>query len=165
MQRVARRAIESADIVLCCALAPPWSRMTALSTGDPPALLRILTKADLHPEACCPMGVLRTSAVTGAGLDQLRRRIAERVLERRTARGAELLPISRRAQEALRVAVESLEQAAGLAESGPSERALDAPELVAAALRRALDALGSVSGRVTSDDVLGLVFSRFCIGK
>ena len=39
------------------------------------------------------------------------------------------------------------------------------PELAAGLLRAALDALGSVAGPVHPDDVLGLVFSRFCIGK
>jgi tRNA modification GTPase len=38
-------------------------------------------------------------------------------------------------------------------------------ELVALELRHALDALGEIVGSVTSDDVLGRVFSRFCIGK
>ena len=42
---------------------------------------------------------------------------------------------------------------------------IDAPELVAAALRAALDRLGEVSGAIPPDDVLGRLFSSFCIGK
>ena len=42
---------------------------------------------------------------------------------------------------------------------------IDAPELVAAALRTALDRLGEVSGAIPPDDVLGRLFSSFCIGK
>ena len=38
-------------------------------------------------------------------------------------------------------------------------------EIIASALRSALDALGEVSAPMHPDDVLGLVFSRFCIGK
>jgi len=38
-------------------------------------------------------------------------------------------------------------------------------ELVAAHLRAGLDALGSIGGSVTPDDVIGLVFARFCVGK
>jgi tRNA modification GTPase len=38
-------------------------------------------------------------------------------------------------------------------------------ELLALELREALDALGGVLGQVTPDDVLGKVFSSFCIGK
>ena len=43
---------------------------------------------------------------------------------------------------------------------GPSS-----PELVASMLRAALDALGSIAGAYSVDDVLGLVFGSFCIGK
>ena len=39
------------------------------------------------------------------------------------------------------------------------------PELLAAELRLALDELGQVLGQVTPDDVLGRIFSSFCIGK
>jgi tRNA modification GTPase len=38
-------------------------------------------------------------------------------------------------------------------------------ELVALDLREALDALGSVTGRISPDDLLGRIFSAFCIGK
>ncbi len=41
----------------------------------------------------------------------------------------------------------------------------DVPELAAADLRAALDAVGSVVGSVTPDDVLGRIFGAFCIGK
>jgi tRNA modification GTPase len=37
--------------------------------------------------------------------------------------------------------------------------------LIAAELREALDALGAILGQITPDDVLGRIFSSFCIGK
>ncbi|NUQ67170.1 MAG: tRNA uridine-5-carboxymethylaminomethyl(34) synthesis GTPase MnmE, partial [Phycisphaerales bacterium] len=40
-----------------------------------------------------------------------------------------------------------------------------APELVAAGLRRALDLVGELAGRLTPDEVLGRIFAGFCIGK
>jgi tRNA modification GTPase len=55
-----------------------------------------------------------------------------------------------------------------LAEAGAelaAARAEAAPELVAARLRSALDRLGEVSGAIPPDEVLGRIFSRFCIGK
>jgi tRNA modification GTPase len=39
------------------------------------------------------------------------------------------------------------------------------PELLAMDLRDALDQLGSILGQVTTDDLLGRIFSTFCIGK
>jgi len=41
----------------------------------------------------------------------------------------------------------------------------DSPELIASSLRAALDALGEVTGRISPDDVIGRIFSTFCIGK
>jgi tRNA modification GTPase len=41
----------------------------------------------------------------------------------------------------------------------------DAAELIAADLREALDSLGGILGQITPDDVLGRIFSSFCIGK
>ena len=41
----------------------------------------------------------------------------------------------------------------------------DGAELVALELRHALDALGEIAGTISSDDLLGRIFSRFCIGK
>jgi tRNA modification GTPase len=39
------------------------------------------------------------------------------------------------------------------------------PALAAIELREALDALGEIPGRVDTEDLLGVIFSRFCIGK
>jgi tRNA modification GTPase len=61
-------------------------------------------------------------------------------------------------------AAEWIVRAIDAAGDGPGP-AVARPELVADALRGALDSLGEVTGEVTPDDVLGLVFSRFCIGK
>jgi len=62
------------------------------------------------------------------------------------------------------------EKAAGLqrpaaaepADTPPSSGAL---ELLAEELRLAHDALGEITGQFTADDLLGEIFSRFCIGK
>ncbi len=41
----------------------------------------------------------------------------------------------------------------------------EAPEIIAFELREALQALGEVTGRIDVEEVLGAIFSRFCIGK
>lgn len=43
--------------------------------------------------------------------------------------------------------------------------AADGPELIAEQLRLAHDALGEITGTVSADDLLGHIFSTFCVGK
>lgn len=64
-----------------------------------------------------------------------------------------------RCRRSLELAQESLKRGVALAELGDGE------ELVAAELRMALDDLGAIIGEVHSDDILGEIFRRFCIGK
>ena len=57
-----------------------------------------------------------------------------------------------------------VEARALLAGAAPGEGAAE-PELVAASLRGALEALESIAGRFEPDEVLGRIFASFCIGK
>ena len=59
--------------------------------------------------------------------------------------------------------LEALASAAGYLKA--AERQLDRPELFAEELRNAQEALNSIMGEFTADDLLGEIFSRFCIGK
>jgi tRNA modification GTPase len=100
--------------------------------------------------------VLACSSVTGAGLVDLVEALSEHVASISARRGAPHLVRGRAQLEAL-VARLRVAHAVALEEEGA--------ELVALELRHALDALGEIVGSVTSDDLLGRVFSRFCIGK
>jgi tRNA modification GTPase len=62
--------------------------------------------------------------------------------------------------EALREAATHLARATAHIEAGAPPL-----ELFAEELREAQDALSSITGEFTSDDLLGVIFSRFCIGK
>jgi tRNA modification GTPase len=64
-----------------------------------------------------------------------------------------------RHQEALERACESLVQARA------SVTAAMADELVAVDMRAAADALGEITGVITTDEILEQIFSTFCIGK
>ena len=64
-----------------------------------------------------------------------------------------------RASESLRAAQQSVDFALDAAKNGLGE------ELVAAEIRQALEGLGTVVGTVYTDDILDLVFGKFCIGK
>lgn len=61
--------------------------------------------------------------------------------------------------ESVREAIDSLERARGAIERGMEH------ELVAVDLRDALDSLGEIVGHVSTEDILGQIFSEFCVGK
>ena len=71
------------------------------------------------------------------------------------------MALTLRQRRALLDARQSLSQASSLL----SHQETTQLELVALELRTALDHLGSISGEIVTEDVLGRIFSRFCIGK
>jgi tRNA modification GTPase len=123
-------------------------------------VVTVLNKCDLgeHPEWSEQPGV-RISCNSGEGLDELRRAIREALDLGEADWGEHAVAINTRHRDCLRRADESLETAAVLLESGA------APELAALELRGALEALGEISGKIDTEEILGAIFSRFCIGK
>ena len=100
------------------------------------------------------------SARSGAGLDGLREKLLAIAGWGRDT-GAESVFLAReRHLDALARAAEHLDEASRLAALG--DRQLD---LFAEELRLAGDALGEITGELSADDLLGLIFGRFCIGK
>jgi len=97
------------------------------------------------------------SGLTGAGVDDLLHRIA-RILGQKTA--VSQVFTRARHRHALRQAETAL-----LAAQDALPNASDQPEFVALHLRGALAALESILGRVGVEDLLGEIFSSFCIGK
>ncbi|MFL6665057.1 MAG: tRNA uridine-5-carboxymethylaminomethyl(34) synthesis GTPase MnmE [Rhizobacter sp.] len=121
-------------------------------------LLHVFNKADAMAAAPRLESGLTVSAKTGAGLDELRRRLL--ALAGWQAHPEGLFIARTRHVEALRRTREHLARAAGHAAA--ADPALD---LYAEELRLAQNALGEITGEFTSDDLLGEIFSRFCIGK
>lgn len=103
------------------------------------------------------------SALSGEGLDDLKRMMADALALEGGTSGAELLVLSERQQQAIQAASASLRRAVELARE--ADATIDCADLLAFELRDALDALGAVMGEVTTEDLLGQVFARFCIGK
>ncbi len=97
---------------------------------------------------------VRLSAKTGAGLDLLRGALLSIAGWQPT--GEDAFMARERHLVALTRAAECLERAAGV---------IERPELFAEELRLAHRELGAITGEFTSDDLLGEIFSRFCIGK
>ena len=100
---------------------------------------------------------LYLSAATGAGLDLLRDHLKDCVGYQSTDGGT--LSARRRHVEALHLAQRHLQEA----HTQLTERR--AGELMAEELRLAQQALAEITGEFSSDDLLGRIFSSFCIGK
>lgn len=109
-----------------------------------------LGKSDLH-------GGVGLSGKTGQGIDDLIAKIGQ-ILEQRTASAGVLI------RERHRIAVQTGITALNAAKSA-LPRAGDQPELIAAELRVALNALEALLGRIDVEMLLGEIFSSFCIGK
>jgi len=155
--RRARQRAEGADLRL-------WVRAPGVGQGDDPASafaqaddLQILNKADLG--AVMPANgieALSLSTASGQGLSELHDWIAARLA--RDLSGADFPAVTRERHR------RRLVEALAAVEAG--RRALDlAPEMAGDDLRRAADALARVTGAIGVEDILGEVFSTFCIGK
>ncbi len=123
-------------------------------------LLLVLNKTDCgeHPswsrtEAC------RISCLTGKGMESLEHAITTLMLQQNFDNGESLVSINVRHQDCLRRAVHSVEQSLHMLRMGEDLT------LVSIELRSAMDSLGEIAGKIDADDILGVIFSRFCIGK
>ncbi len=126
--------------------------------GDPARLLHVFNKSDAS-NAAAPAAGLRISALTGAGLPELRRALLERAGWHASPQGDVFIARTRHVQ-ALRRTQEHVAAAQALA-----ARADAALDLLAEELRLAHHALGEITGRWSADALLGEIFGRFCIGK
>jgi tRNA modification GTPase len=141
-----------AELKLAPAIPTTILRNKIDRTGRPTGISPI---SDGNTEIAC-------SALTGAGLDDLRAHL-KAVAGYRGADAGEF-SARRRHVDALRQGLRHLRQAQQnwVQHAG---RPTAAPELVAEDLRIAQCALGEITGELSSDDLLGRIFSEFCIGK
>jgi len=165
--RRARQALESADIVLLIRDASESALPDDSLYAEVPSGARTITvanKIDLLPP-----GTLRQaeeadggdpvwiSARTGSGIDVLRKRILQVIGASEPAEGA----FSARQRH-----VDALKRAGNhLAEGFQALERYQAGELLAEELRLAQQALGEITGEMLPNDLLGEIFSSFCIGK
>ena len=125
---------------------------------DAHPIVHVYNKCDLKPAAAGKVSSgVRVSAKTGDGLDLLEQTIAELAGASDAEQGS--FSARRRHLDALDAA------AAAIARGREQLLASQSGELLAEELRLAQDALGEITGAVHSDDLLGEIFSSFCIGK
>ena len=160
-----RRQVERADLTLHVfdASRPPLDQASGLALESfeiGTKSLAVFNKADLgeHPGWRAVEGV-RISCLKNGGLTQLEDAIIARITGGQAANRDWSVAINARHQACL---------AKALGYSNAAHRALAdglSPEFTAEELRGALDAVGEVVGKADSEEILGKIFSTFCIGK
>lgn len=160
--RRAREALKKADGVLWIkdASVGEGGALDEDISGDIPIIV-LRNKIDITGEDAGPVDndahTLNVSAKSGAGIDDLRETIRRLAGYKDLGEGA--FTARRRHVDAIALAAKRF---------GRGKEALDkkkAGELFAEELRLSHEALGEITGAFTSDDLLGRIFSEFCIGK
>ena len=129
--------------------------------------LVVINKIDLAPmlthdeqeRVFAGFPIARISALTGEGLDELKKRMVDCLLESDLDMTSSHVVPNMRHREALEGAAHFFRDAA---ESVREEKPM---EIAAFELKSGLDALGEVTGETAGEDVLDSIFSRFCLGK
>jgi len=161
--RRARETLALADLALLvidstAALEPQMALKSEVADSIP--CIEVYNKLDLSGELPAHDGeglVVHVSAKTGQGLDGLVQMIKDTVGASESHEGS--FSARTRHLDALRRTLEHVE-------AGHQQLALyNAPETLAEELRLAQKALGEITGEFLPDDLLGAIFSSFCIGK
>jgi tRNA modification GTPase len=157
-----REAMAEADVVLLVldATTPihheDEAAIAALSSRP---FLIVINKNDLAPASKPhPHLALETSALTGAGIPELRQAILSLITSKTPTVESALLT-NLRQQQTVSAAL------AALARAHRATNATIPHEMILLDLYETLHALDALTGTTTSDDILNLIFSRFCIGK
>jgi len=150
------RAMECADLIL---------RVFDAQAEKPPERLTereilVANKSDLFPKATNQhIDAISVSSLTGEGFEALLDAMTDAGGAKHLATGDSLAAINSRHKVLLESAASSLQAATELVQASAP------PELSAIELRSALDALGRIVGATDTEDILGEIFGRFCIGK
>ncbi len=164
MQAAAQQAMTQADVVLHLFERQDDAAGLLVAAPASAAVIRVRTKVDLNHAAATDCDVA-VSGVTGVGLDELRRRIVAAVGERGVSVSGDMLALQPRHAAALQHARQALAECQAMLKQQVDADALVDAELIGAVLRSAMDELAALGGQMTPDDILGRVFSTFCIGK
>lgn len=154
----ARRAAEAADLRIHLVDAAEQAAPSPLFADE----LLVLNKVDLvASRETLPAGI-QISCRNGEGIETLVQAILAKATGRSSALGEaapDVTAINTRHRDCLLKARGHLNAAIALLESG------DPPELVAVELRSALGDVGEIVGEAGTEEILGKIFSSFCIGK
>jgi len=174
-QQATRRALASSDLTLLVvdATAPfdPACDPLLAALADRPACV-VASKTDAIPDGRPPAWigpvslvhpVVTVSAHTGQGMGALQDEIRKRVFSEVEPHGTELLALSSRQRSALSDAREALNRARFTCNDNDAHH--DHAELLALEVREAVNSLSLLTGEMVTEELLGRIFARFCIGK
>ncbi len=106
----------------------------------------------------CPI-----SAATGQGIESLQSAMLDALSGTTTTTLSQAILLSERQREGIRQAATAIAHAITLCQS--ATETIDCADLLAFELREALEYLGTVTGDITTEDLLSQIFANFCIGK
>ncbi len=133
---------------------PAERRIIAINKSDLPR--RLDTSA---LEAIAQSDAIEISALTGEGFEQLTAKLFERLSGDAAVERDDIMITDARQHAAIRDSIEQLSDARELMTRGELE------EIILLRLHGALHSLGQVTGETLTEDILGQIFSTFCIGK
>lgn len=152
----AHSLLDRADRILWL-LAPPTFEPPPSSLQKDERLTLLVNKSDLGNLPAELTSLPQISGRTGKGVDEMLHRLVDDLLQ--GADPSELLILEERHADRISDAVAAVGRTSDLVQQHASE------ELLATELRDAVNALGEITGTITTDDLLNRIFSRFCIGK
>lgn len=123
-----------------------------------PGMLTVVNKSDVLHESRNPAdaGVIYISVKSGAGMDLLVSRLTQIISERAPTNA---LPLNLWQRELLGQIAQYLETAAKAITQD------ELPEVISHTVGLAVEKIAELTGEISSEDILGRIFSRFCIGK
>ena len=138
--------------------AAPSDRTSPVRTTPNRRIIDVVNKIDKAPRTALPAGTIAISAREGMGIDRLRQALRAAVDTDALYHGDPVVS-SARHYEALTSAHTALGRAlVGIDGSLPTD-------LLGEELRSVLYHLGNITGEITNDEILGTIFSKFCVGK
>lgn len=170
IESATQRAIRMADLVLVvvdASDAPDQAVSLMASRLHDRRSQIVYNKVDILDRPQTPVTTQASTAVsakTGQGIDKLLERMSQILFEHAEKQGAELICLSERHRRELNEGHAALMRASELIGKDLHVATAHA-ELLALELRHAIHALSLLLGDVTTEDLLGRIFSRFCIGK